>query len=331
MSINNFFLMPNVSKVNDCFRLLLFLFFSSTLHGQAYKVQISTEPYDSLTQYISLSDNGASLYFVQSEFDLPWEFPFYEKKYKKISNEELSLVALADHVDGPFDMYLFNNVWIRYYQDDNSDYRYGQSSPDNVCFEWRKVGSWTTISDEPGDRGYATFKTCLWKNGDIELHFDKMEFNELLFDSIFTVPGLQGVVTSVALTNPDKRDEAIILSFDPNNPKIVNKWDFADKENPPFIKVLPKDKLKIKFVYNTSTSTNETDGQLFKIQSPISSVINIPQNFQFNEFRICTISGDFIHSGTNTAQIYVDNLPAGMYFLILSDGMVHNKYKFIKI
>jgi hypothetical protein len=308
---------------------------SLDLFGQSYKVEISYEPYDSLTQYISLSNNGTGLYFEQTEFELPWEFPFFEKKVNTLLTDETSLIYLTDDKNSsePYlFMYLLNNVWIRYFQDQNSDYRFGQSSPDNVCFEWRKVGSWTTISDKPGDRGYATFKTCFWKNGEIELHFDQLKFDSTLFDSIFTVPGIPGVVTSIALTNPDKRDEGIILSNDPNNPKIINKWDYSDKVNPPYLKVLPKDNLKIKFIYNKSTSINNLNHDLFKIESPVSSVINMPEDLSFSEFKIFSNTGEIVHSGNKTQEILIENLSPGLYFLLLiNGGNVKYKYKFIKI
>jgi hypothetical protein len=52
----------------------MIILLSHNLTSQAYEVKITNEPYDSLTQYESLSDNCVELYFSRTEFELPWEF-----------------------------------------------------------------------------------------------------------------------------------------------------------------------------------------------------------------------------------------------------------------
>jgi hypothetical protein len=310
------------------------IFISITLShlgsGQAYVVKITSEPYDSLTQYESLSDNGVELYFSRTEFDLPWDFPFFEEEYNILYNSENSTVSFdIEQTHTFYPMYLFDSFWGRYHLDPNSDYRYGQTSSDNVCFEWRKVGSFTGTSDNFGERGLATFKTCFWKNGDIDLHFGELIFDETLFDTVFLYEELKAP-TYIALTNPKDVDEAIILSTDPSSPFILDKWDFFNTEKPPFLKKLPPKDLKIRFSLRRSSDENESFTP-FKISNPVSSEIIIPESFKYEAFTIINTNATVIFSGKQTTHIDVQNLPSGVYFLLLQEGIVQYKYKFIKL
>jgi hypothetical protein len=299
--------------------------------SQAYIVKITSEPYDSLTQYESLSNNGVDLQFTKTAFELPWDFLFFDEQYDLLNNNEFSYVSLNTESDHTFyPIYLFDNFWGRYNLVSNSDYRYGQTSPDNVCFEWRKVGSFTSPLDNYGTRGLATFKTCFWKNGDIDIHFGELIFDNTLFDTLFTYPGLAGYSPYIALTNPKDVDEAVILSTDPSNPFTLDKWDFFNTEKPPFIKKLPPTDLKIRFSLRRS-STENASFKPFKIPNPVTSEIVIPDDFQYDEFTIINNNATLVTSGKQTPSIDVQNLSQGVYFLLLKDGMVHYKYKFIKL
>ncbi|HLO54635.1 MAG TPA: T9SS type A sorting domain-containing protein [Saprospiraceae bacterium] len=306
------------------------LMITNAAFSQAYVVKITSEPYDSLTQYESLSNNGVDLYFTKTAFELPWNFPFFDEEYKLLYNSENSTVSFDTESSHTFyPMYLFDSFWGRYYLEPNSDYRYGKTSPDNVCFEWRNVGSFTGIFDKFGERGLATFKTCFWKNGDIDLHFDELSFDENLFDTVFIYENIKAP-TYIALTNPKDENEAVILSTDPSNPFILDKWDFFNTEKPPFIKKLPPTDLKIRFSLRRS-STENASFKPFKIPNPVSSEIVIPDDFQYDGFTIINNNAALVISGKQTPSIDVQNLSQGVYFLLLKDGMVHYKYKFIKL
>ena len=311
--------------------IMLSLLLANLGTSQAYVVKITNEAYDSLTQYESLSDNGVDLFFTKTEFQLPWNFPFFDDEYDILNNSETSSVSFNTGSTNTFyHMYLFTNFRGRYNIDTNSDYRYGQSSPENVCFEWRKVGSFTSPLDNYGERGYATFQTCFWKNGDIDLHFGEIIFDKTLFDSLFTYPGLNGYSPSIALTNPKDVDEAIILSTDPSNPFIMDKWDFFNIEKPPFLKKLPPKNLKIRFSLRRSSYEHEKFIP-FKIQNPVTSEISIPGSFSFEKYTIVNANGAIVDKGRNTSNVNVQNLHPGIYFLLLHEGMIQYKYKFVKI
>jgi len=262
---------------------------------------------------------------------LPWEFPFFDEKYNLLSNSETSTVSFNTESTHTFlPMYLFDNIWGRYHLDYQSDYRFGKTDSDNVCFEWRKVGSFTGTENKFGERGLATFKTCFWKNGDIDVHIGELIFEEALFDSLFTYEGLGGYNPHIAITNPKNEAEAIILSYDATNPDILGNWDFFNTEKPPYLKKLPPNGLKIRFSLRRSADKDESFIP-FKITNPITSEITIPASFIYDQFIIVNANAALVSKGKNTQNIDVQNLSSGVYFLLLKQGMVEYKYKFIKL
>ena len=117
---------------------------------------------------------------------------------------------------------------------------------------------------------------------------------------------------------------------DPINPFILSKWDFFNTEKPPFIKKLPPKDLKIRFSLRRS-SEEDNNSKPFKISNPVTSEIVIPDSFKYDEFTIVNANAAFVISGKQTPSIDVQNLSHGVYFLLLKDGIVHYKYKFIKL
>jgi hypothetical protein len=310
---------------------------SMVLRSQSeYKVDTFTVVYDTLTDYNSLVKENILaqewFFLFDKEFDLGFDFPFFEKSFDKISFSSYGLGLFVEDL-GPFNIYTLDNDWdicdeptslskIKY------DYRYKFETVNNkkvFKLEWRNV---CLYRDGNMVKRSFNFQTWLWENGDLDVRIGSM----LRGDTSVFIPGFgfnSGYnAGNIGLINTDDT-KAIFYSGDYKYPNIQQGHpdDLLTIDNKVNITTLPHEGFVIRFKKQTS-SLSETK-LLKKFPNVIVDILSIPTDFSFSEYRIFDMSGREIKKGIDR-EIDLSFLQNGYYVIKLRDGAGIYSYKFVK-
>lgn len=121
---------------------------------------------------------------------------------------------------------------------------------------------------------------------------------------------------------------------------IVNNITLLNVEANPDFKLIKKDcKDQIVAVANTTVeddcstlSVTETKDSIKIYPTAVSDVINLSSQYKSLDYEIIDISGKKVKNGVvDNAQIRLNNLSPGSYFLILKSDKIISKHRFIKL
>ncbi len=318
-------------------QIIFIAFFLGNVNAQSdYKVDTFTVVYDTLTDYNSLVKENIMaqewFFLFDKEFDLGFDFPFFDKSFDKISFSSYGLGLFVDDL-GPFNIYALDNDWdicdeptslnrIKY------DYRYKfENENDKKVFklEWRNV---CLYRDGNMVKRSFNFQTWLWENGDVDVKIGSM----LRGDTSVFIPGFgfnSGYnAGNIGLINTDDT-KAIFYSGDYKAPNIQEGHpdDLLTIDNTVNIKTLPHEGFVIRFKKQTSSTSGIKDRKPFP--NVVSDMMSIPSDFNYSEYRIYDLSGRELIKGTDR-DIDVSLLQNGYYAIKLKDGAGVYTYKFLK-
>jgi len=321
----------------------LFIIFTSIviqtqeLHAQSdYKVDTFTVVYDTLTVYKSIVKENILaqewFFLFDKEFELGFDFPFFDKSFDKISFSSYGLGLFVDDF-GWYNIYALDNDWdicdepntlsnIKY------DYRYKHDTENGkkvFKLEWHNVCLYGLNSSK--NRSF-NFQTWLWQNGDVDLRFGKM-----LRDTSIFIPGF-GFNThssysagNFGLVNTDDT-KAIFYADDYLSPNILegnpDEILFFGRST---IKTLPHEGFVIRFKKQTSSTSDVNSHKPFP--NVVRDILSIPSDFKYSEYRIYDFSGKELLKGSDS-EIHLSHLSSGYYVIKLSDGAGIYSYKFLR-
>ncbi len=312
---------------------------SMVLRSQSdYKVDTFTVVYDTLTDYNSLVKENILaqkwFFLFEKEFDLGFDFPFYDKSFDKISFSSYGLGLFDTESPSWYHLYTLDNDWdicdeptslnnIKY------DYRYkfeNENGKKVFKLEWHDVCLYGLNSTK--NRPF-NFQTWLWENGDVDLRFGDM----IRGDTSIFIPGY-GFNTHSSLragnfglvnTNDTK---SIFYADDYLSPNILEgNPDEILYFGRSTIKTLPHEGFVIRFKKQTS-STNDARPTL-PFPNVVGDILTISTDFPFSEYQIFDMSGREIKKGIDR-EIDLSFLQNGYYVIKLKDGAGIYSYKFVK-
>jgi len=294
--------------------------------------------YDTLTDYNSLVKENILaqewFFLFEKEFELGFNFPFYDKSFDKISFSSNGLGLFNTENPGWYHLYTLDNDWdicdepstlsnIKY------DYRYKldiENEKKVFKLEWHDVCLYGLNNSK--NRSF-NFQTWLWENGDVDLRFGPM----LRGDTSIFIPGY-GFNThssyragSFGLVNTNDT-KAIFYADDYLSPNIlVGNPDEILFFGRSTIKTLPHEGFVIRFKKQTSSLSDPK--QSIPFPNFIIDILTIPMDFSFSEYHIFDMSGREIRKG-NQREIDLSTIQNGYYVIKLKDGAGIYSYKFVK-
>jgi hypothetical protein len=301
----------------------------------AYIIDTFTRQYDTLVKYNSIViENFKKNKYWKSfdkEFTLDFEFPFFDRTYRKVSflSEGLGYV---DDGGKYFSMYLLDNHWstcdvpysLKYVP---YDYRYileKENGKKVFKLEWHTI----CLYGEVDDIRPFNFQVWLWENGNIDFITGKLNKSDTSvykegvgFIADMYYPGDIGIV------NMDDT-YCIFYTGDYKKPLI--------KEGAPetilhfgrsILLTLPHEGFVIRFKRQT-TSTKE-ERILLPIPNIVTDALVIPEDIIYSQYQICDLNGTILMEGTER-NICVSHLFNGIYFIRFKDGSGVYTYKFLK-
>ena len=326
-------------------QIIFITFFLSHVYAQSdYKIDTFTIKYDTLTDYNSLAyesflEGQLPLYF-DHEFDLGFEMPYWDTLIRKINIDNEQIVLLEGSID--FNMMLLAGEWSIYLpkklNSDTtfySDYRYKNGMIDGEKYfvlEYRHVSHNNFWYDKTqGERGDFNFQSWLWKNGDIEIRFGKMQTKDttVFKDNFGLITEYDGQgYWNAGLIGIDNYNgtKGIYYGGNYDNPKIFNSALLLSNDIQP-ITTLPHEGFVIRFKKQTSSTSEIKDRKPFP--NVVSDMMSIPSDFNYSEYRIYDLSGRELIKGTDR-DIDVSLLQNGYYAIKLKDGAGVYTYKFLK-
>lgn len=316
-----------------------FLFLSTHVSSQSYRVEIDSLPYDTLTEYTSLGLEKAMetpIYFVfEQEFEFGFGFPYFDTILHSFIFQNYSIGDIEGCLEYP--MYLFSKEFELHIEKEivpnlDSDFRYISTEIDGkkvFIFEFKKV-VYEENPDEPKfSRNHFSFQHWFWENGDLEIRFgESFILPELYEPGVGIKERFAGNYYPFALTisNYDLDENITVIGNLNDSPSIqvTDNWDQAIGG----ITYIPEKNTVCRFKKLTSKTKDQST------QIPIASIahdqINIPEDFIFENYSIFDIMGNHLLSGKSNI-IDTQGLNSGSYILVLNQKHSTKTHRFIKM
>ncbi len=290
-----------------------------------YTIESFQGVYTELTNYESVSLLTMGDLFWELEFQLNFQFPFYDSLYNRVIYRHDSWGSFTDDEDEA----LFLMVFTRLYAYDDlidtsnitSDVRFSHVVSNNMqafVIQFTNMGFFADPFADSLDT-YLNFQLWLFENGIMEVHFGEMHWDGTPIYApgkgfyCYTTSG--GVDTNevcgpfMGISNPQDEEDAIALSGSYNDFEVVGEHYSVLTTIPPegwIIRFKPKSV----GIFDPEPRTN----QLAIKPNPASSYILIPN--PGNKVTIFDFSGKILYEGTAPDnKVGVSTLPTGMYFI----------------
>ncbi len=305
---------------------LTFGFFAFASFGQStdYKIESFQSVYEPLKSYESIAILTEGNLLWEYEFDLNFEFPFYDSFYTRLYYNNDSWGSLTDNQDEGLllmdylDGYTFDNVLDTV--NITSDVRFSHVDIDDIqafVIEYAKARFFADPFSDTVDT-YMNWQLWFFENGIIEVHFGEMHmdntpiyeqgkgFFEFTLDGQVDTTSIRGPHMGIA--NPYDEDDAIGLSGAYNDYEVIG-------DNYATLSVLPPIGWIIRFV---PTGVAVTEPNIYEdlhiIPNPATTSINLP--YTSGIVQIINSIGIIVYEHFNESEnIDVSSLPAGTYFI----------------
>lgn len=319
--------------IHICFPFFL-IFSTCNLSGQSseYTIESFQDVYSELSSYQSVAILTMGSIFWEYEFDLNFDFPFFDSSYNKLIYREEAWGSLTDDQDNAFllmefDAYVFDNVIDTF--NITSDVRFAHveaSGMQAFVLQYTNVRFFADPYADSHDT-YFNFQIWFYENGVMEVHFGDIQID----DNPIYLPGFgfwcydnDGIDTSgrcgphMSIAHPlDEENITIGLEGAYNDFEIVG-------DNFAILTVIPPQGWIIRFKPTfVSTSDPKPYEQLLISPNPTGGLIHISDID--GKAIVFDGTGRIIYEGfLNEDILNVTSLSAGIYYVrIISEDKIY--------
>lgn len=306
--------------------ILMFLHFNSISQPSEYDIESFQGIYNELSSYQSVAILTEGSIFWEYEFDLNFDFPFFDSIYDKLIYREEAWGSLTEDQDEALllmdvlDGYVFDYVIDT--SNITSDVRFAHVEASGIqafVLQYTNVRFFADPYAESHDT-YFNFQLWFYQNGVMEVHFGDIQID----DNPIYSPGIgfwcyteEGIDTTgrcgphMGIANPLDEDIAIGLEGAYNDFEII-------EDNYAILTVLPPQGWVIRFIPQTvGTSEPYTYKPLFISPNPAIDFIKIP--FSLATVLISDGMGKTVFHGVIQNKVLdVSSFPSGLYYLKLT-------------
>lgn len=317
---------------------LVFIHFKILSQPSDYDIESFQGVYNELSSYQSVALLTEGSIFWEYEFDLNFDFPFFDSFYTKLIYREEAWGSLTEDQDEAlllmeFDAYVFDNVIDT--SNITSDVRFAHvnvSGAQAFVLQYTNVRFFADPYAETHDT-YFNFQLWFYENGVMEVHFGDIQLD----DNPIYSPGIgfwcydnEGIDTTgrcgphMGIANPLDESIAIGLEGAHNDFEII-------EDNYATLTVIPPQGWIIRFIpESVGTSEPYTFKPLLINPNPSIDFIKIP--FAFANVFVIDAMGKIVFDGvTQNSILDISSFPVGLYYLKLTIDDTVYAGKFVKI
>ena len=329
-------------KMFFTFAFLLYYISANYVIAQSpgYMIESFQGVYTELDQYESIQSPTDFDIFWEREFELNFQFPYYDSVYNRVIFVHDNWGAVTDDQD--FSLLLFEYtdfVCDEPFSPDpdslTSDVRYANVTSNNMqafVLQYTNNIFFFDIGNDDIDT-YMNWQVWLFENGVMEIHFGEMHMdNNPIYEpgKGFFSYGNNGVDTSeiygprLSIANPKDESDAIALSGSYDDYEVSGDQYSVLNTMPPegwIIRFKPK-----------SAGLFEPDYQLSEVSispNPANTYIEIPEPQSY--ITLYDFSGKIKYEGVpNEYKLNIADLTPGLYFVRITSGNTSSIGKFFK-
>ncbi|HEY5825402.1 MAG TPA: T9SS type A sorting domain-containing protein [Cyclobacteriaceae bacterium] len=316
---------------------LMFIPFKSISQTSQYDIESFQDVYSELSSYQSVAILTEGSIFWEYEFDLDFNFPFFDSFYTKLIYREEAWGSLTEDQDFAFllmefDAYVFDNVIDT--SNITSDVRFAHMEANGMqafVLQYTNVRFFADPYAETHDT-YFNFQLWFFENGVIEVHFGDIQID----DNPIYLPGFgfwcyddEGIDTTgrcgphMSISNPLDESVAIGLEGAYNDFEIV-------EDNFAILTVIPPQGWIIRFKPTTvATAEPKTYETLMISPNPANEFVLLP--VVDGRVVVFDCTGKIVYTDLSDHNILdVSGLPAGIYYIrIISEDKIYTG-KFVR-
>lgn len=316
-------------------------YYQSTAQSANYTIESFQDVYTELANYESVGILAMGNPIWEIEFDLNFQFPFFDSLYSKIIYRGEAWGSLTDDEDLGLFLMLFTRgyAWADLNDTSNitSDVRFSHVFSNNMqafVLQFTKIEFFADPYYELLDT-YFNFQLWFYENGIMEVRFGEAHMDGTpIYEPgkgfyCYTTSG--GVDTNeicgpyMGISNPLDEEDAIALSGSYDDFEVVGELYSILNTLPPEGWVI-RFKPKSVGLFDPELRTN----QQVIIPNPASSCILIPN--PGNGVTIFDFSGKIVYEGTAPEnKVSVSTLPTGIYFVKIASDFNSSIGKFFKL
>jgi len=326
-------------------QILLGIYFAISFHSisaqsSGYTIESFQGVYTELDQYESIQSPTDFDIFWEREFELNFQFPYYDSVYNRVIFVHDNWGAVTDDQD--FSLLLFEYtdfVCDEPFSPDpdslTSDVRYANVTSNNMqafVLQYTNNIFFFDIGNDDIDT-YMNWQVWLFENGVMEIHFGEMHMdNNPIYEpgKGFFSYGNNGVDTSeiygprLSIANPKDESDAIALSGSYDDYEVSGDQYSVLNTIPPMGWII-RFKPKSVGIFDPKPR----DNQIVISPNPANSFINISEIGSY--VTMYDFSGKIMYEGiTNETKLNVTSFPPGIYFVKIASGNTSSIGKFFK-
>ncbi len=313
--------------------IILILFAINNLNAQSYyNVTTGISTYDTLSEYEIM------FHFIDHEFQLTFEFPFFDTNFTDLTYDFDGYGHFGSSWDYNFLFYEGGGWWLSDYYPGNTMWRYSYMVIDSISvlkIEWLNVViKYDAFSGNPTDH-YMNYQVWLYENGIIEIHFGAIDFDNTtnFVDSLGIIDNTGYITGPWVGIESTSLNDAYYLCGSIDNYYVENNEYYSN-----VFKGIPPYGFYVRWEPNPNSIndiTNEIDFTIYP--NPAKSKLNLEFNNVYaglKEVSFYDILGHKLKTLNvyeNSISIDISELTSGYYIVkVISKGKIETKKLIIK-